>query len=1032
MSTNGTTRRAQPEHWIDQPVLHTPYEEPDRHWSGPRGGTEPAPVHGRLKPEQNELNEGIKSAAEGHLFDGPDDEGMVATLRGELRDWRKTGWPGTTTATKKLLEYWSRPPGEGAVHSPFFAQREAVETLVYLTEVGNGNHWAVKRLRHLGEIWSRGITRAALRMATGTGKTMVMAMLIAWYAVNRRREHRHTYTRGLGRNISRIIVIAPGRTITRQLQALDPRRDDNIYDRRRLVPAEYRGRLRSVEVTAVNFEKLKPREDINFAGAARDIGKKPERNAIRMAGGETRHETAEEMWDRLIRRRGGREERVAIFNDEAHHCWERKRENEGEDDNGGVWMRALHALRRHPKLKLSHVVDLSATPIFINRAKTHTPDGARIRKDGTLVPWIVSEFPLKEAVEAGLVTIPRTAREANVAGTRPLRNLFADNNGAPLDDQPRHKLNKQRRRRKVLRAIELLYEDYARTFDAWGEHSGDQGEVGHPVMIVIADKIANARAFMEMIGGAKRPGNADIWDPPPGGLPLLSNVDRRGLRTEECLGGGDRAAGIPPDARTILVHSSGRGSAEKAENAVFGNGFIGVDRVTDRERVEQILATVGQPGKLGGSVRCVISVGMLTEGWDCQRVTHILGYRKFDSELLCEQTMGRALRRHDYDNLIESERTDTGTVTERFGAVYATILGIPICQTAGDPGPPPDPPEPPAPIHRVYPVPERRDSLRIDIPDFEDYTTESVPPEVELDPSKVEPWRASAPDDHRQTDEIRWVIVQGHVGKRRELRCRAGTRKERDPVWSLAARLAAEIRTRRDDDEIWRSARVFAHCLRVVEAWVRHPAVALDADGREALHFPDVEDLAVESLIKAIRTREGATLVKCGIPAKAEEPSRSAGDWRPFDTRLKHFRPMARSELNAAACQTEIEADVAAVLDRHGWIDSAVRNHGPDRIEIPYQSGGAAGRYVPDFFARATPRQAADGTEVTPHLVVEAKGPRDLKVEDKARWTREWWVPAANRLSSGGTPARWAYVEIKPGDDADAAIRRGIAEACGR
>ncbi|MCY4429107.1 MAG: DEAD/DEAH box helicase family protein, partial [Rhodospirillales bacterium] len=211
------------EHVHDQPVLTRPYNEPSRHWKTEGGLTsdeivperrtadEPLPM-GQAIPLQRDL------ALDTIRVDG----GMIDKLRREVRDWRLEGWPGTSNATRELLEYWSREPGEGPVYSLFFAQREAIETVVFLTELGNGSHWMVRHLKEVAEGWNQGLVRLALRMATGTGKTTVMACLIAWYAVNRRREHRGD-ARGLAKNVGRVVVICPGRPIRDRLAGLNPR-----------------------------------------------------------------------------------------------------------------------------------------------------------------------------------------------------------------------------------------------------------------------------------------------------------------------------------------------------------------------------------------------------------------------------------------------------------------------------------------------------------------------------------------------------------------------------------------------------------------------------------------------------------------------------------------------------------------------------------------------------------------------------------------------------------------------------------------
>ena len=1010
------------EHHERQPVLHTPYDEPDRHWKLENHQTTGKVVPGR-RPAQQPLPMGTPHAEQLKLLTdapaGSSVAGIIDALRAEVRAWRANHWRGTTENTRQLLEYWARPPGEGALYSPFYAQREAVETVVYLSEVGNGGHDVVKRLKALGREWSRGLTKLAIRMATGTGKTAVMAMLIAWYAVNRRAEHRH-HSLGLARNIGRIVVIAPGRTISRQLRVLDPRREDNLYDQHRLVPLGLRRRMSQVHVTVLNFEKLQPRGNAALGGLETS-GSRTETLAWARVDGSESAETYDEMWTRLLGRPGSRHgNRVVVINDEAHHCWERAADARTTRRNGtneGVWMQAIHALDNHRHFRVAQIIDLSATPMFIDPRNTYKPAGAKIQKDEPLVPWIVSEFALMEAMEAGIVTIPMPPRRTDQADRRILENLYDDNNGRDLSSVDS--------RLKVRNALQLLYSDYATTFAAWEAQAEQDSSVGHPVLIVIANSKKNAGAFMDMLGGRLRPGT-DVYDPPEG-FPLLSNVPRQGASKAECL---------ERPARTILVHSKGAGAAEKSEGDRFDQGAIGVEEVKDSLRIEEILATVAVPGEPGEHVQCVVSVGMLTEGWDCRRVTHILGYRKFGSQLLCEQTMGRALRRHDYENRIEARRQDTGQVTERFEATYATVLGVPFerygIQGSGEGGGP----VPPKPQTEVRVVDEHRAPYRINVPDFKDYAVVHETPEIRLDPDRVTAWTVTTKSGGI---EVRWAQVRGPIGLDRILVNRQPAHADQ-PVWQLAAAVATVLSQRWSDEDPstrYRSARLFSHCLRAVRQWLYHERVNIDPDQRRVLLDPDVQDEARDQILHAIETPAGDLVTRVGVPADPHRLRRCAGSWRSFKTTLTKIVSLQRSELNVAACHSGLEMTIADVLDGHPAIDAVVRNHGPERFEIPYKTEGKWAKFVPDFFARAKPISAGAGAsagEVVPHLIVEGKGPQDPNAPEKARWTSDWWVRCADQAAAAdGAPAhRWAYVQVGPNSNIAALIEIGIEEAARR
>ena len=567
---------ASKEHVHKQPVLTRPYGEPGRHWKTVSGETRDEIVP-RRRPADEPLPMGQTVATQQDLgFDADRaDSGAIDKLRSEVREWRDQGWPGASNATRELLEYWSREPGEGPVYSLFYAQREAIETVVYLTECGNGSHWMAKRLKELAGGWSRGLLRVALRMATGTGKTTVMACLIAWYAVNRRREHRGD-VRGLAKNVDRIVVICPGRTIRDRLAGLNPRAKRNIYDEWRLVPPKLRRRLGGFSVDIFNFEKLQPRKGVVYSGIETKTGggALSRTKAIGLAGGEEASkepESLDEMWSRLLGPvRAKRPERVVVLNDEGHHCWERR-----EEEKAGVWMEALHALRTHRRYQLAQAIDLSATPIFINPTKTKVPAGTVAKRDTSLVPWVVSEFALMESMEAGLVKIPQPPRGDNTRHESALRNLFEANAGQKLITTGGMALVRQ--------GAEILYEDYAETFETW--ESANDPRVGRPVLIAVANNKVNARAIFDMLGGGKGSGGTLARSD----FALLSNVPRTGAGEAEC------------SMHTILVLSK-TNNPETAEGEEIAGGALGLREVgkdATEEELREVLQSVAQPGSRG-------------------------------------------------------------------------------------------------------------------------------------------------------------------------------------------------------------------------------------------------------------------------------------------------------------------------------------------------------------------------------------------------------------------------------------------------
>ena len=997
VNDSGATPR---EHIHRQPVLTRPYSEPKRHWKTVSGETRNEIVN-RRRPADEPLPMGQSIATQQELgFDSARAEaGAIDKLRAEVREWRDRGWPDTSNATRELLEYWSREPGEGPVYSLFYAQREAIETVVLLTEKGNGSHWMVKRLKELAEGWSRGLLRIALRMATGTGKTTVMACLIAWYAVNRRREHRGD-VRGLAKNVDRIVVICPGRTIQKQLLRLNPRAKRNIYDEWRLVPPKLRRRLSGLSVDVINFEKLQPRKGVAYAGIEMKTGSGAlsRTKAISLAGGEDTSkepESLQEMWARLLGpARAKRPERVVVLNDEGHHCWERR----DDEQRKGVWMEALHALRSHRRYQLAQAIDLSATPIFINPTKTKVPAGTTAKRETSLVPWVVSEFALMESMEAGLVKIPQPPRRDNTEHEPALRNLFEANAGQKLVTTGGMHLVRQ--------GAQFLYEDYAETFEVW--ESTNDPRVGRPVLIAVANNKINARAIFEMLGGRK--GAGDTLEKSE--FALLSNVPRTGADKAECA------------MHTILVLSK-TNNPETAEGEEIAGGALGLREVgsdATEEELREVLQTVAQPGEPGQDVRCVVSVGMLTEGWDCQRVTHILGYRKFGSQLLCEQTMGRALRRRDYDNVQDVERRDNRKVERRFPAEYATVFGVPFARQTVQGGQ--TKPTPPEPKTEVHPVAERVDKCRVWVPDFASYTMSAPGVGVELDPDQV---IETYPVEGQEGTEIVWVETAGPIGKIRVLE-RTVERRPGEGAWQLAAELVrllgqrAEERGEEEEAGRLRRGVLFSECLNAVYAWLAHEKIAVvESD----LGGAGMRDLARSAILDALKV-QGKPARKIGVASDPRQELRSAGDWRPFMTGLKHIVELEHSELNVAACHSKLEADISQVLDASNRVAAFVRNHGPERMEIPYKYKGGWAKYVPDFFVRCRRRNGK-----VPHIVLEGKGRPDERSEHKGWWTDHWWIPCANAAGAEHGQV-WVRRELSAECDIESAIESAVNEAMSR
>lgn len=964
------------------PVLNTPYEEPGRHWELDAAGRA---IQGRPPKEGRRPSHGILPVpavrkgqpVQGLLELNPEDlNETVEEMRVHLRHWRRRRWEGATDQTRRLLAYWTR---DNRHLRPFFAQLEAVETVIWLTETDVGRRYARTRIAPVSREMNEGIIRWAVKMATGTGKTMVMAMLIVWHTLNdirrptRRRGSRHPYT-------SAFVAITPGHTVRERLGELAPSHPDNVYRRMDLVPPGLLARLNRAQVAIVNFQAFQRRDALS--GVSGD-GRK-----VLDPQGAAGEEDPAVMLDRVLRGLKGRD-RLLVLNDEAHHCYNPSLASAGRDEQkvAGVWFNALLHLQREKRLLATY--DFSATPMFISTA-------AR-RRGGELFPWVVSDFPLMEAIESGLVKIPRLPVDDDAEGfdvkwralyanSKPKRATREELPGL-LDD-----------------ALKSLYIDWAREWYRWRR----AGRRTPPVFIVVANSISNARALYEYIGGYER-------------------TDRRSGRTEYVKGVLAEFSNVELDATgwkdtpvTLLMHSKldsddkitgALGKLVKAQVARLSGSRRRTGATDDVSLLRNVLNTVGREGEPGENIRCVISVSMLTEGWDTRTVTHVLGYRAFSTQLLCEQVTGRALRRADYESF-----DGEGRLTPE----YSQVLGIPFDFTstgdAADPNPP----------NSVYTVRTLagRSHLRIELPRLASYAWKWGTGRLRLDEAKVEPY------DVTSLDRPTLVELEGVTGET-ELVGIDDVRFQQ-AVWRVAAGCVRRvIRTPREGAVTYGKGSLFVDLQAAVRDFLRHPNVTCP-DPRVLLQRPHLEEVVGRVLDSCSGGEEGPSLT--GV-FDSDGPITVDTSSVGFETTLADRYPLdyepgaatLRSEINIAACHSRLETVVAELLDRHfPQVEAWVRNF---RLgwDIPYLYDGVWHSYEPDFVARLRDR---DGEPV--HLIVEGKGRPDEESAAKARYVTEWWIKAVRhspQLSVG--LRRWRFVEVTDDETARSALAEVIGEIAG-
>ncbi|MGO9112849.1 MAG: BPTD_3080 family restriction endonuclease [Thermoguttaceae bacterium] len=711
--------------FFEHPILNSPYECPQRHWElDPQGQPTqkiidarrraefitpiPKPKKVRGKPSQQSFvfDEGKGLSTKEQQYDPTS---IINEVRGYVDQWRLLPNPSqwkVTPETARLLQHWRHHQFSGI--RPFFCQVEAVETAIWLTEVAPNYKYGKRILEHLtaaSQDANPELLRLALKLATAAGKTTVMAMLIAWQTINAaRRSDSKNFTRGF-------LVVTPGLTIKDRLRVLQPNDPDSYYASRELVPGDLLDEVKRAKIVITNFHAFKLRERTDVS--------KGTRAAIEGWRGETLEtlETEGQMLQRVMPDLMGMKN-ILVLNDEAHHCYREKPQDADDEDLKGdekkeaeknkeaarLWISGLEAVNR--KLGLARVFDLSATPFFLSGSGY---------AEGTLFPWTMNDFSLMDAIECGIVKLPRVPIAENIPGDEmPMyRNLW-ENIRKDMPKKGRGKaegLDPLKLPTRLQTALQVLYGHYEKTFKLWEK----KGVRVPPCFIIVCQNTAISKLVYDFVSGFHRQHEDGTTTLENGRLALFRNFDE--------------TTGNPlPRPNTLLIDSEQLEAGDALDDNFRGMAADEIERfrreivertgdqrqaetITDQELLREVMNTVGKPGQLGGSIRCVVSVSMLTEGWDANTVTHVLGVRAFGTQLLCEQVIGRALRRQSYD--LNEERL--------FNVEYADVFGIPFDFTAK---PVIAPPQPPRETIQVKAVRPDRDALEIRFPRVEGYRVE--------------------------------------------------------------------------------------------------------------------------------------------------------------------------------------------------------------------------------------------------------------------------------------------------------------------
>ena len=587
--------------------------------------------------------------------------------------------------------YWRSHQFQGV--RPFFCQVEAVETVIWLTEVARNKKQYAHIWEHIlgaNEQANPELLRLAMKMATGAGKTTVMAMLIAWQTVNAvRSPTSNHFSRGF-------LVIAPGITIKDRLRVLLPSDIESYYRARELVPGDMLDDINKAKIVITNYHAFKLREILEVNKVGRSLlqgrhapdcdqgNRRPDGSPRgRRTYGPQEHRRHQRRSPPLLPGKAGQR---------RHRRPDRRRQEltpRKKTKPRGFGSAASNASSASSGVRA--VYDLSATPFFL-RGSGYA--------EGTLFPWTVSDFSLMDAIECGIVKLPRVPTadnipEADVPVFRDLWEHIRDEMPKKGRGKGQGDLDPNSLPAKLQTALVALYNHYEETFEKWSKAGIDTP----PVFIVVCNNTSTSKLVYEWISGWQRPvaeDSEELRTVHHGHLSLFSNFDEHGNRLarpntllidSKQLESGEALDDDFRRAAALEIEQYKREIAQRS-----GAGEVG--ELSDSDLLREVMNTVGKKGRLGEQVRCVVSVAMLTEGWDTNTVTHILGVRAFGTQLLCEQVVGRGLRRYSYDLNAEG----------LFNVEYADIMGIPFDFTAK---PQVAPVKPPKKMTRVAAVRER-------------------------------------------------------------------------------------------------------------------------------------------------------------------------------------------------------------------------------------------------------------------------------------------------------------------------------------
>ncbi len=867
-------------------IINKPYQVPAYHWQYDREKRIFEKLEGRRSA-------GFLIATEGsQTYDDPGifcEIPLVNKIRKRVDLWREQNYPGITNITRKLFDHWHNNEIREN-RQFFFCQMEAIETIIWLTESPESERQGIDIPNDGGEF-----IRKCCKMATGSGKTTVMGMLIVWQVLNK-----VTYPKDI-RFTKNILIIAPGLTVKRRLEVLRPSDTNNVYDEFNIIPNSFHDKLRQVKLQIHNWHALMPLEE--------------KKNSVVKKGNES-----DIAYSRRILNEMSKSKNILVINDEGHHAWRKIEEqtkiDKDELETATRWIEGLD--RIHKTNNIITCYDFSATPYVPGENVT----------EKSLFGWIISDFSLNDAIESGLVKTPTIAvRDDGKLGADYKSRFYHIYKDPDVKSNLTQKAKPEVPLPDLVRnAYMVLAQDWFVTKQAWEKNNSPTP----PVMITVCNRTETAArveySFVNDKLQLDEPINSDN----------LIRIDSKILSEAE--------SRLDVDEDTIKN-----------------------DLISDNsERLREIVNTIGKVGEPGEKIQKIIAVNMLSEGWDAKTVTHIMGLRAFTSQLLCEQVVGRGLRRTSYE--INSDGF--------FDPEYVKIFGIPFTflpfeRDASSP------PPPPTPTTLIQPDNEKKE-YEISWPNILRINT-SLRPTLNLDLDKVKILYIDPEETTTSVDMAEVIDGKPNFATMSSIDMEKLNKKIR--MQRIIFEVAKEVFETTKLD--WKGTKEYLliQIVKMVEAFVKSDKINIlnihqDEDLKRKLVMTFNMSKIIQHIFEAIKfeNTESRTL-----EFDPDKPIKSTGDMRPWHTKKPNDYSI-KSHINYAVHDSPWEAHTVFELERNSNVKSWVKN---DHIGfgINYIYNGILHTYYPDFLICLN-------NGIT--LVLEIKGRDDDQNRTKRTFLKEW------------------------------------------